>query len=233
MVAHTRKKPNTTLPADLRRLRGRVDHDDLVGLAGWVLRRAAKRESNSKMAPAPDVSDQTESAFLGLLVNMVDDFTSRQPLTDDSIYNLTRTDAMLVSIRERLTRVFHEERDSLRKIPEADRAWRRLVALSTGCYLPPLDEQQLRKVREFTADGKPSADAARLLEILGFRSTRIQDEARAKLKHSTNPRPLDDVSLLKFVVRHMLGRGPAVQDAIASAWKTATEAEAKHGEVGG
>jgi predicted transcriptional regulator len=223
MVAQRKDRANLMLPADLRQLKGKITPEDLAWLVEWMLRRATKHILESKEVPVPDLTEEVESAFLRTLFDLVEDFTARQPLTDDSDYNVTRFDAVLVDARSRLAVALREEKARAKapkkRMSKSERAWGRLLALRTGGAFPDLTEQQLKTIREFDSHQGPVADAAALINALGFRSVRIQDEAKARLKSAAITTPIDDTTILQFIVKHILDRGESIQQAVIDAWE--------------
>lgn len=229
MVAQRKKLADRMLPADVRDLPGgSADPADLAWIAGWILRRAAKRAvAAGSEGEDADVVEQTDSAFLLLLVQQVESFVRKQPLTNESEYLLTRRDRALVATRKRLAAVFEAEKTAGRKLREDEKAWRRLVALGTGGQLPLLDNAQLRRVREFRPGKSTDTSAAKLLGLLGLGGQRKHDEAKSKLKAGQRPTAadVDDRAVLNFFLRHVIGSGPTVRDAVIRAWVEAREAE--------
>lgn len=200
-------------------LSGSVDADDAIWLASWVIRRVVERVRRGR-------HDRLDSAFLKFLVDCVEEFEARRPLDPDSKYSLKQQDAELVRARARLAAVFRAEKRHPRLLRK-HRAWGRIVALGTGGRLPPLDGAALREVSRFDALGKPTDDAARLLETIFHRSKRIQDAAKARLKGAPPRRSADDGALLGFFVRCVLGRSPRVRDAVVAAFNAAAREEAQ------
>ncbi len=219
-----------TLPKDLRDLQGHAAPEDVEWLAEWVLRRAARVRAGHEGAAASSLASQTEGAFLALLIGLLEDFEARFPADVESISQLTATDQRLVDLRARLAEVLREERRPRKagepRVTKTERAFRRLTVLRSAAGLR-FDEHKAEIVRRFEATSSPARDAATLIQRVFGRSTRTQDEAKARLASKVRaPRgATDDAAVLAFVVGRVLSRGPTVVAAVLDAWSRATNGD--------
>jgi len=232
-VAQKETTAKLTLPKDLRDLQGHAVPEDVEWLAEWVLRRAARTRAGHEGAAPSSLASKTEGAFLALLVDLVEDFEARFPADVESSSQLTATDQRLVELRARLTDVLREERRPRKtgepRVTKTERAFRRLTVLRSAEGLR-FDERKAEIVRRFEATSSPARDAAALIQLVFGRSTRTQDEAKARLAPKVRaPRgATDDAAVLAFVVGRILSRGPKVVAAVLDAWSAATQSDPGH-----
>lgn len=215
-MAQKEISPKVVLPRDLRELTGSADPEDVVWLAEWILRRAARGSAGKPSGFS------TESAFLRVLVELLSDYEARFPAEVESSSKLTAEDSRLVELRAHLATLFAEERKSAPRLSAAERTFRRLTLFRS--VAGGFDEDHAALVRDFRVETSPDKAAARLIQLVFSRSTRTQDEAKARLRSNVRAPQgeTDDEAVLSFVLRRVLWRGPEVVSAVVEAWRSST-----------